>query len=67
MKYLIILAVLLSGCNTPNSGNMVQELGNGLAVVELDSGLMCVKYSGGYQHGGGLSCNWEKYNEENGL
>jgi hypothetical protein len=66
MKYLamVVIAVMIVGCNQSDGGNMAKGLGSGLTVVELPSGLVCVKLRD--YNAGGLSCNWAKFNKEQG-
>ena len=70
MKKLLIIFILLliSGCSTDIERNKAKKeftpIDNRVHSVTTPTGVDCVIYSFGYR--GGISCNWEKYNKEQG-
>ena len=66
---LALTSIALTGCiDAPNrsharpaSATSINN-GNSVKLYVIDNGLECAVYNG-YQEGG-ISCNWEKYNEK---
>lgn len=68
MRKLVAIAVILvvlclTGCESPTGAP--GGWAGSTRHFYTDKGVECVWVKSGY--GGGLSCNWEKYNKENGL
>jgi len=75
MNKLIAVAtasLLITGCSdineSPNSMVHSEDVG-GIRHFVTKTGVECVSYSfkRGYAGGGGISCNWEKFNESVGV
>lgn len=65
--FIMILSILIiAGCQ-PNNGIKEAKI-DGYAISQrvTDKGVECVIYrvSSSYKSGGGISCNWDKYNKE---
>lgn len=63
MKYtlIVLLAVLAAGCSNVENGQANRKTFSGtVSEFKTSKGVDCVFAKDGY--GGGLSCNWEKYN-----
>lgn len=58
----IIIILGVTACTSPNEAR--KETGGVMTFTTVD-GVDCVWLKRGY--GGGLSCNWEKYNRENDI
>lgn len=66
MKYLLVIAVILSACDTTTGVEKGTEINDQFHVINInleDKKLQCVEVRG-YQIYG-LSCNWDKFNKEN--
>lgn len=61
MKLLIVLSVLLIGCD--NSPNHHSDRGIAEHSFISNEGLECIYILNDYK--GGVSCNWEKFNKVN--
>lgn len=61
---LLVLTLALVGCE-PTDGERPSGLLGSTHHFTTQKGLDCVFVKKGY--GGGLSCNWEKYNKEQSL